>query len=146
VGQYPVRKIIFTVESQDQGWSDYPQFHGTENESFTWFEAVVREPSQPVYQDILRAREEVDYDERRRDDIPEPPRGREVCKNVHAGREWRRKSVAWSGGDSEDEETRTWVGNLKRGQVVDFTVWARFPGWRNRVRAASIKVYLAAVR
>jgi hypothetical protein len=145
VGQYPVRKVVFTVESQDQGWSDFPQDHGTEQGSWTWFEAAVREPNQPVYQDLLRARQDINHNEQRRDEMLEPPQGREVCRNVHAGREWRRKSVAWGVSD-EDEEIREWIGHLSRGQVVDLTVWARYPGWRNRVRSAQIDIYFAAVR
>jgi hypothetical protein len=145
VGQHPVRKVVFTVESQDQGWSDYLQDHGTERGSWTWFEAVVREPDQSIYQDLLRAREETTYAQHWRDEAPEPPRGRRVCSNVHAGRRYRTKSVTWSVHDG-DKEVEKWVAELKREQIVDLTVWAKYPGWRNRVRSARIEVYLAAVR
>jgi hypothetical protein len=37
--QYPVRKIVFSIRSKDQGWSSEPQNRRTFNGSWTWFEA-----------------------------------------------------------------------------------------------------------
>ncbi|KIW06353.1 uncharacterized protein PV09_02815 [Verruconis gallopava] len=146
VGQHPVRKVVFTVESQDQGWSDYRDDHGTERGSWTWFEAVVREPGQLVYQDLLRSSmDALSSEEQRRATLPQPPTGRLIYKNLHAEGRWRRYVRTWSIFD-EDDEIKTWILELKRGQIIDLTVWARFPGWRNRVAGAKIDVYLAAVR
>jgi len=142
VGKTPVRKVVFTTVSQDQGWSNFPDDHGTDRGCWTWFEAVVRDPTQPVYQDTVRL-----LQERSDGDItlPPPPVGREVSRNLHALREWKNYSTAWTV-HHEDEQTRHWVGTLERGKIIDLTVWARYPGWRNRVRSASIDVYLAVVR
>lgn len=141
VGHNPVRKVVFTIDSQDQGWSSYPNDYGTERRCWTWFEAVVRELSQPVYQDVVRAHQESGS----QDAVEPPPQGREVLRNLHALRQWRSYTRAWSILD-DDEEVRQWVSDLKRGQVIDLTVWAKYVGWRNRVRGATIDVYSAAVR
>lgn len=37
--QYPVRKVVFTIRSHDQGWCSEPENRGTFNGSWTWFEA-----------------------------------------------------------------------------------------------------------
>jgi hypothetical protein len=137
---------VFTVDSQDQGWSDFRDDHGAERNSWTWFEAVVRDPTRDVYQDTLRQHfETVALRNGVLGEIPPPPRGKEIVRNMHALRKFQLKSKAWSVLD-EDEETRRWVRELKRGQVIDLNVWARFVGWRNRVRGASIDVYTTAVR
>ncbi|KAK0730317.1 hypothetical protein B0H67DRAFT_477457 [Lasiosphaeris hirsuta] len=38
---HPCRKIVFTIQSRDQGWSGERQYHGTYNGSWTWFEAGI---------------------------------------------------------------------------------------------------------
>ena len=141
VGKHPVRKVVFKTVSQDQGWSSYPDDHGTDRGSWTWFEAVVRDPSQPTYQQLVRTHQE----NQPRQPMQQPAQGRELMRNLHALKEWRSYSREWSIYD-EDEETRRWVRELERGKVIDLTVWARYVGWRNRVKSASIDVYLAVVR
>src|SRR6478735_2823695 len=37
--QYPVRKVVFTIRSKDQGWSSDTENRHTYNGSWTWFEA-----------------------------------------------------------------------------------------------------------
>ncbi|KAI1463612.1 uncharacterized protein F4812DRAFT_445810 [Daldinia caldariorum] len=37
--QHPFRKIVFEIESCDQGYSNHSEHHGTYRSSFTWFEA-----------------------------------------------------------------------------------------------------------
>lgn len=38
--EHPCRKIVFTITSRDQGWGgDRPEFRGTYQGSYTWFEA-----------------------------------------------------------------------------------------------------------
>lgn len=122
-GRHPVRKVIFTITSKDQGWSSYRLDHGTFNNSWTWFEAVV-----------------LDWAE----SAPGIP-PRRICTNIHAGRDWRTYVVTWSW-DSEEKSEREWIGCLSRGSKIGINVWARFPGWANSVRAANIEIYTAAVR
>ncbi|CAG9995477.1 unnamed protein product [Clonostachys byssicola] len=35
---HPVRRIVFTIKSRDQGWGGAGQHHGTYNTSWTWFD------------------------------------------------------------------------------------------------------------
>lgn len=39
----PVKRIVFSITSHDQGWSDLPTYHGTYGGSWTWFEAFRQE-------------------------------------------------------------------------------------------------------
>ncbi len=123
---HPVRKVVFTISSKDQGWSgENRMYHGTYEASYTWFEAVTRG------RDVVEAT---------------PDQSRKITCNVHAGKEYKTHVVTWTS-DAEDNEEREWVNdNLKKGRQVDITVWARFPLWVNHVAAARIDVYTAAVR
>lgn len=35
---YPLRRLVITTDSKDQGWSSYPESQGTREGSWTWFE------------------------------------------------------------------------------------------------------------
>lgn len=120
---HPVRKIIFTLSSRDQGWSSFAQDHGTRNNSWTWFDAVVQDNTP---------------------DYATAPSSRRITTNIHAGQDWERQVITWSA-DSENDE-RDWLMSLRRGQRVGIEVWARYPGWTNRVRSAKIEIFTAAVR
>jgi hypothetical protein len=123
---YPVRKVVFTITSKDQGWADDPALNGTYEQSYTWFEAVTRG------RDVT---EKASHSESRR-----------IVTNVRAGREYKTHTVALYA-NAGDLEEREWVkNNLKRGHQVDITVWARFPGWENHVAAARIDVFTAVLR
>ncbi|KAF8458310.1 hypothetical protein BGX38DRAFT_1326218 [Terfezia claveryi] len=37
-GKNPCRKIVFTLNSMDQGWGGRPEHHGTYKDSYTWFD------------------------------------------------------------------------------------------------------------
>jgi len=121
----PVRKIVFTITSKDQGWSSYPECYGTYENSWTWFEAEV-----------------LDWNE---GDTARwiPPR--RICTNVHAGRDYKTHVTTWAW-DSEDEHERMWIRRLRRGSKIGINVWARFPGWSNSVHSANIDIYTAAIR
>ncbi|KAF7181190.1 hypothetical protein CNMCM7691_000319 [Aspergillus felis] len=115
---YPVRKIAFTITSKDQGWSSYPESHGTYDNSWTWFEAVVRSESRPMRQK------------------------RRIVSNVHAGKDYKTHVVTWSA-DATDEEDRMFVKSIRRGDYIDLTVWAAFSGWENHVASARIDIFTA---
>jgi hypothetical protein len=131
-GLHPVRRVVFTIESNDQGQSWDRDWHGTYDHSWTWFEAVVS-----------------NFDEE--DDAP-LREGKRILCNLHASRAPMRHVVEW---DHADEERKypfseggdaEWVERLVRGQRIGITAWARFPGWTNSVQSAKIEVYTAAVR
>ncbi|KAE9978359.1 hypothetical protein EG327_007429 [Venturia inaequalis] len=154
-GLKPVKKVVFVIESRDQGWSSYPDDHGTYRGSWTWFEAKKGDSS------ILGDDEDggesegasdgeqqdlhPDNDARDPAELPSQVQGREIVRNIHAGKNWHKHIISWAA-DDNDNEIGEWVRELKRGDVIVLSAHARFPGWANRVRSAKIAVYTAAIR
>lgn len=68
-------------------------------------------------------------------------RPRLVQVNLHASRQEKTHIVTWRW-DAEDEEERKWVRDLKQGECVELTIWARYPGWANHVQSAKIDVFV----
>ena len=51
--QHPVRKIVFTIRSKDQGWSGEPrETKGTYRNSYTWFDAQIDKQFRPIPHDF----------------------------------------------------------------------------------------------
>ena len=107
-----LRKVIITVVSKDQGWSNYLEDYGTYRNSWTWFELSVGSPSK-------------DSRERWRD---------VVVTNIHADSGFKEHSVEISDGELYEK--------VKSGYVL--TVWAlaKFPGWTNTVKKATMRYVL----
>ena len=125
-GRHPVRKVVFTITSKDQGWADNPALNGGYEQSYTWFEAVTRG------RDVT---EQAPHSESIR-----------IVTNARAGKEYK-THVTVLYAKAEDEGEGEWVkNNLKKGHQVDITVWARHPGWENHVAAARIDVFTAVLR
>lgn len=105
-----LKKVVITVDAKDQGWSSYPEDHGTYRNSWTWFELSIGRPSGggPV----------------------ERWRG-EVVKNLHAHGEFKEHTI--------EILDKGLYEKAESGDVM--TVWAhaRFPGWRNTVKKATIR-------
>lgn len=59
---HPLRRVVITTESKDQGWSSYPEDRGTRNNSWTWFELTLDDGK--TGDEIVRV---------------------EVVRNIHAG-------------------------------------------------------------
>ncbi|KAK2747592.1 hypothetical protein FQN55_004946 [Onygenales sp. PD_40] len=104
--QHPVRKVVFTITSRDQGWSSFPEFQGTYANSYSWFEANIRGVSGRIRNN------------------------RQVIVNIHAGREYKTHTLTWTF-DAEDEEER--AGRImlpllrskrSRRWIIDLTLWA----------------------
>jgi hypothetical protein len=105
-----LKKVVITVVSKDQGWSGYQDDHGTYRNSHTWFELSVGQPSDKGFVERWRGK---------------------VVKNLHAHDEFKQHVIEIS--DRELYE------KAKSGDVL--TVWAhaRFQGWRNTVKKATIR-------
>ena len=126
IGPSSIRKVVFTVTSHDQGWSSYPQFHGTYEGSWTWFEAVIFEPDAYSLANVM---------------VP----ARKIITNVHADRRDKTHIVEWCY-DALDQDERSLLKELKCGRRVAITAWADFPGWENLVSGAKIEIYFSCVR
>jgi len=59
---YPLRRLVITTDSKDQGWSSYPESRGTREGSWTWFELTLDD--RETDDEIVRV---------------------EVVRNIHAG-------------------------------------------------------------
>lgn len=144
----PVKQITFTISSRDQGWSSFPQWHGTYEGSNTWFEARVIQPTtspQAIAEETAGGngvpRRHLTWTCDLSREEMEQWRPRLVQVNLHASRQEKTYVVTWRW-DAEDEEERKWVRDLKQGECVELTVWARYPGWANHVQSAKIDVFV----
>ena len=77
--EFLVSQLVVVTSSRDQGWSSYPQDHGTRNGSWTWVELGTNA-----------------NDERIR-----------LVTNIHAGREWERTETVFAQGDAILDRLRT---------------------------------------
>ncbi|KAE8138956.1 hypothetical protein BDV38DRAFT_243329 [Aspergillus pseudotamarii] len=118
--RYPVKKIRITIWSHDQGWSSYPQDHGTFNNSWTWFDLGITRAA---------GREDISKDANLR-----------LATNVHASKKTMCHEITYH----RDQNLR-WVQNLEPGDSISIIPRALFPGWRNFVEKASIEIYTMPV-
>ncbi|KAL9091478.1 MAG: hypothetical protein Q9165_004864 [Trypethelium subeluteriae] len=122
-----VEKIIFTITSHDQGWSDFTSDHGTYNGSWTWFSAWKLSGANKT-------------------------QGPEILRNVHARREakthavcWpRREGYHWHGADSEQVQNE-WLRGLKEGDRVLIVAKAKYPGWTNFALRAEMSIFTSFI-
>ncbi|CAG8137416.1 unnamed protein product [Penicillium salamii] len=112
--KYPVQEIVFRICCHDQGWSSDPENHGTFNGSFTWFELDIERPSDPGYGGH--------------------PRHQCLLRNLHACSQVACYTVHFN-------QSTDWVRNLQVGDRISIIPMARYPGWMNFVKQASIEVY-----
>lgn len=132
--QNPVRKIVFSIQSCDQGWAS-----NRDAGSWTWFTAGVYPKNQP--EDEKPADEEAAREKR---DDRFLDREREIFRNDVASGEMKLHIVEWSA-DSENAEERKWVETLENGDRVAVRAWAQFSGWQNKIKSVSVAIYTAAV-
>ncbi|KAB8261451.1 hypothetical protein BDV32DRAFT_121378 [Aspergillus pseudonomiae] len=118
--RYPVRKIQITIWSHDQGWSSYPQDHGSFNNSWTWFDLSIARPPG-------------------RDDISKDANLR-LATNVHASKKTMCHEIIYH----RDQNLR-WVRNLQPGDRISIIPRALYPGWRNFVEKACIEIYTTPI-
>ena len=130
---WPVRNVVFTIRSHDQGYSWHAQFHKTFDHSWTWFDAQVLRPTYSEDGYIGRVTLQ-----------PSGP-SRRVQVNRHAESNFETHTVTWSA-DSDNEEEREWVKALRVGDAITLTVWARFAGWTNHVEYGSIEIIQSGFR
>ncbi|RYH23933.1 hypothetical protein EON65_17285 [archaeon] len=124
---FPMRKFEFhvpisieiQVDSKDQGWSSYPDEHGTRN-SWTWGELALSTD-------------------------PDTIERQWVYTNIHAGKEWEKQTMIFS---LNDDLLQRLCGVLREAdvgygsRVLDLQLYVRsmYPGWENFIRYASISV------
>lgn len=94
----PVREIKFVVWSHDQGFSSYPEFHGTFENSWTWFDLGIERPvgREPI---IL-------HDDKERC----------LTSNIHASSKFRRHQIIYR--QTGSNQKGRWIENLQAGDRV----------------------------
>lgn len=132
--QNPVHKVVFSIQSSDQGWAS-----NRDAGSWTWFTAGVYPKNQP--EDEEPADDEAARVER---DDRFLPREREIFRNDVASSEMKLHIVEWSA-DSKNADERKWVETLENGDRIAVRAWAQFSGWQNKIKSVSVAIYTAAV-
>ena len=139
--QNPVRKVVFAIQSSDQGWTSQ-----RDNASWTWFTAGVILKENPFLEleslSISNNHGRDPTNSSRNDRFLD--REREILRNETASNVFKTHIVEWTA-ESENEEERRWVSALENGDRIAVRAWAQFPGWENKVRAVSVAIYTAAV-
>ncbi|KAJ5733733.1 hypothetical protein N7493_002519 [Penicillium malachiteum] len=109
-----VKEIRIIVWSHDQGFSSFPQRHGTFEDSWTWFQLGLEKLSGEtrILQDPL-------------------------IINVHASWNLRRSKVVYS---AKSPTRPDWIDDLKSGDRLSIIPKAQYPAWKNYVYEASIEV------
>lgn len=123
----PVRKIVFSINSHDQGFASDPDAG-----NWTWFTAQKLSATTETRQSDA--------------DGPAPAvnEHRELFRNPMASIRWFTHELVWRA-DSKDEAETEWVSSLQAGDRFSVHAWARYPGWVNHVSDISVKVYTVAV-
>lgn len=115
-----LEEIHIDIWSHDQGWSSYQQDHGTERNSWTWFELGIERPEgRELISEVM---------------------GMRIATNVHARSEVKHHQIAY-----RRDQNLQWVLKLQAGDIIRILPRARFPGWKNTVEKASIEIYTAPV-
>ncbi|KDE08954.1 hypothetical protein MVLG_01044 [Microbotryum lychnidis-dioicae p1A1 Lamole] len=139
--QYPVRRIRITTESRDQGFSSFPQLHGTREGSSSWFELALIRP------DTERASSEAP--ERF---FPPPITGplsspsqpygivtsQHLYYNIHASRTFESHMVTL-------DARLDIVDKARAGDRLVLYACAQYPAWTNECRMARITVNYSAL-
>jgi hypothetical protein len=132
--QHPVRKVVFALQSNDQGWAEY------RNEgSWTWFTAgVLRSPEADRNNEtsIEHGVESLHVDDNAGGDRFLDSE-RQIYRNDVASREPKTHIVEWVV-DSDDNDEQTWVENLQRGDKIVVRAWAQYPGVRASLSPESV--------
>ena len=106
-----VKLVALECESQDQGWSDFFDDHGTRRNSWTWGDLTV-----------MNSEEVEEYKQDR------------VYTNLHASESWELHTKEYSASDQL-------VKHLATGKSLVLSLNAMFPGWENHVKYAKLTVY-----
>ncbi|EIW71021.1 hypothetical protein TREMEDRAFT_27701 [Tremella mesenterica DSM 1558] len=108
-----VWKIVVDTLSKDQGWSSSGQHYGTYQQCYSWFEVSLWRDGREVEGSRCS-----------------------IQSNVHAGQYFKSHRNVLG-------PSHSLVQQAKQGDRVMLWARARYPGWRNHVREASITIYTA---
>ncbi|OXV08955.1 hypothetical protein Egran_03283 [Elaphomyces granulatus] len=154
---HPCCKIVFTIQSHDQGWGGEPGSTGSYWGSYTWFDAYILPQGYRSNGDGNASQDEAPIAPER----PFIPTATRLQKNRAAVRETQRYNITWHYLDSIDQHSEeaeridreegrgsamldgSNVRSMKLGDTVSVWARARFPGWINHVKSISVRVFWA---
>jgi ankyrin repeat protein len=114
----PVREVKYIIRSHDQGWSDYPQHHGTYTGSCTWFDIAVQK----------RSGHWVDFG----------TENKHVVSNIHASSRTRQHCIIYRAGHVKSQSK--WLDWVEPGDRIGIIPKAVFQGWINHVESVTIEI------
>lgn len=118
-------RIMFTITSHDQGWSNYPETWGAYRGSQTFFVSRIYQP-----------------DEKRQ--LQPVPNGdpRPIVRNVHASSQPKMHTVVWDARDRK-KGCAKWMAELRPGRVIHVNARAagKGLGWENHVHAVRVDLF-----
>ena len=124
-----LRSVVFTFTSKDQGWSSYPDHHGTYENTWSWFEAGLRPQTRGGHGTTARG----EGGDERGEEVGRYERFH-LQRNRHAGREQESYRIEL-GLDSP------LLRRMEAGDVIDLLACAQCAGWENQVFEASIEIW-----
>ncbi|KAJ6036333.1 ankyrin repeat-containing domain protein [Penicillium herquei] len=118
----PVQRLIFTMISNDQGWSDRHPVNERNEGSYcgsrTWFEVGI---SRPDHVNLVTSH-------------------REIQRNIHTSDQKRVHTVIWDISD-ETPGLREWLSKIQGGDLLHIYPKAYQVGWRNCVLEVAVTVF-----
>lgn len=139
-----IRLIRFKTVSRDQGWSSYPEHHGTYEASWSWFDVGIVEPMDEPVLPCRHRRYEGDHLIGCPAELSTYKWGsKRIVTNVHAGKEFREHVVEWRADDEDFQEMLKEIGG---GCAIEVSACAQYPGWYNYVQSVQIEIECPVVR
>ncbi|KAF8657970.1 hypothetical protein AX16_002131 [Volvariella volvacea WC 439] len=142
-----VEKVRFEIRSRDQGWGGDPGLVLPYDGAWSWFDAIILSEAESQ---SLRLRDLVKPGDVNMGDIQDlDNRTWVVQRNKRADPEERTHEVVWKRGECRplnmDEDGSGngpgFVESLKGGDRIALVARARYPGWANLVKKATIEIF-----
>lgn len=108
-------KMVFTIRSHDQGWSDERDGKGTYAYSYTWFEAGGWQQGRTINRRVIQ-------------------------HNVQASSQWCTHVITWDVKQAT-EDLREWLESFRPGDALCVYARAKYPAWTNYVESAQVDIY-----
>ena len=126
-----LRRVTISFTSKDQGWSSYPKFHGTYEDSWTWFNVALLSPAEieaRSAQASLHNQLACEF----------TPRTYRLQHNRHAG-----KAMESYIFHLDKSQGHSLYDDLCENDSFALMAYAMFPGWENHVKSASLQLWKA---
>lgn len=148
---HPCRKIVFNLDSHDQGWGGEPGCRGTYRGSYTWFNAEIAS-LEDEHEDVIK-------DGTKPGESNFMANGNKLQSNLTATGETKHYTITWhhldaiEPGTPEAEEIEQAQGRghatldgrrvreMRPGDSISVWGRARFGGWANHVQGLSVRVF-----